>query len=919
MLTIIENADIRKKKQFLKKLDLDKNLWVTSDIKSEFFILNLLKKNKSDINKNTVIRAASFWSDLLTQAQPEYNLVSRAFLLPVYEEWVNCKSPQEEWQKNWETGSLVCQHIEALSHLLCHPLKEQLIEEWKSKFTDRKNKHWTKWYNLSLDFWQYLAQEKILETSWASSFLIDRIPFNYIPKKEIIFDLGFDINKVEAELICQMAKKLNITVLKPFYKSYTYIASIYEGFDQKKLTSEKSQVPVPGNLEIKKFTTTLAEVKNISVQVKKAIARGIEPNKISVLAPHIEDYWPCLKSYFKKENIPFNKTETTHLHHFPIVQLWFSKMWTYLSIFKYENLETILVHQNQGQNQYTSFSKLKSQFYNIKDISDWPLKDLKLEILKNKNELVTRDQFVEWAKKLLPSFKTEDGTLISISIRKHLEGFPPSTKSIKSLKLKWQAWLSLLEFHFKNTEITLPKSSHINGVHCLSFNALNWVDSDFIYIAGLSEQNMLTHKHNLISSLEVHSLTDDLGFHVKIEPSNKLEQVIDCFIHDQQDQHLTLSFATTNFLGTPLNPSCLWLEKALEHQKNTHQFDNLELTSWDKQQRKSTVKEILSLTEDSLSEQSIKEDIGHKTPPLFFEGQIKKLSASSLDLYVKCPFIFTAKKIFHLWDGPERDMDIPAMDRGNMLHKLFEILKNKKLDLEEVKSRETILKIIGEIKFNSDFKKEMRKIHPIIWEREKNILLKKTLRFLEHEKERKLLFKNYQTIACEKEYSCYWDLKNKSLAKKGDILLKGKIDRIDSDSKSYQIIDYKNSLPTGSTVTSWASQSNFQMAFYMQVLEKGLCNLPTLPVKSALYLSYKNFTYQGLAIKDPAYIELLGSPRKRSLITEEQKEAILKSVNNKINSTISNIYIGKLHAKPRSKTTCKTCRWNRICRARHLN
>ena len=110
------------------------------------------------------------------------------------------------------------------------------------------------------------------------------------------------------------------------------------------------------------------------------------------------------------------------------------------------------------------------------------------------------------------------------------------------------------------------------------------------------------------------------------------------------------------------------------------------------------------------------------------------------------------------------------------------------------------------------------------------------------------------------------------------------------------------------------------MAFYTQVLEAGLAGLPPLPVKSALYLSYKNFNCQGLAMKESAYVQLLGGPRKRSLIAEkEKKNVILQRVNTKANQFILSIHNGRFQAQPKTKSLCEKCRWRKICRAPHLN
>ncbi len=914
MLELVQFLDTKDKKRILQDFNPDNSLWVTTDIKSQLSILSELhNKNNTLVKKSCVIRATDLWAHMLSTAYPEKSIVNRSFLTFVYHEWA--KSRKQEWEKTKETGNLICQYIEVLAHLLQHPLRDNLITEWKNITENKKETYWTIWYNLASEFWNYLSQKQIIETSWASALLLDHIPFEYFKSKEVIFDLGFDINKVEVELIRQISIKIKTKVLIPTFfnkKNQSFSHNIYDDFYEEKNTSFiKHSQPQTHSIKIKKFATPLAEIKDISYHIKHSLNKGIQPNKIYILVPHIEDYWTCLKSYLKKENIPVNKSETVFLHSFPAVQLWLAKMRTHLSIINYENLEMIQSHQNQ----YTNFSQLKAELYNVKKIEDCPSGFYKKDQLKDKDELTSLPVFIQWTKKLLP--ENIKNAVIHHSIKDCLNEFPESD-AVTHLQLKWESWLKILELLIGKKEIEIHKGD-TEGINCLSFNALGWVEPDFTYIAGLSEQNIKKEKHTILSSLEAHSIMKDLGFFIKTEPSEKMEQAISYFTN-QEHKELVLSFSSTDFLGTPLNPSCLWLEKAIEYEKDISHFDTPNISAWDQQQRKLSVKEILihhdiKQSEMELINQSIQQDTGNENNTPFFQKRIKSLSPSSLNEYIKCPFIFAAKKLFYLWDGPERDVDIPPTEHGSFVHKLFEVLL---LTKKHPLSDQEILQIIDEIKSSKPFK-QILKVHPFIWEKEKNDLLKKALKFLEQEKIKKSLFKNYQTIACEKKYQCYWNFKTKSTAKEGDILFTGKIDRIDSNNQFYQIIDYKNSLATGSAATSWETQENFQMAFYMQVLESGLANLPALPVKSALYLSYKNFEHRGLAIKEPDYITLLGGPKKRSLVSEEKKESIMDGVSKKMDSLISNIHSGKFPAQPKNKRLCIKCKWRKICRASHLN
>ena len=89
------------------------------------------------------------------------------------------------------------------------------------------------------------------------------------------------------------------------------------------------------------------------------------------------------------------------------------------------------------------------------------------------------------------------------------------------------------------------------------------------------------------------------------------------------------------------------------------------------------MKEILphlEKTKQEQIEQSIQQDQGKRECAPFCRNTIKNLSVSSLDNYIKCPFVFAAEQIFHLENEPIRDIDIPAPEKGIFVHKLFEII-----------------------------------------------------------------------------------------------------------------------------------------------------------------------------------------------------------------------------------------------------
>ena len=912
MLKTIAITHLSDKKNILHNFEPKNSAWITSDIKSQLFILKYLKDNKKSLKKNSIFRAQDFWIKILQEIEPGITISSRSALCLIYQQWIS-ESQGMTWQKTKETGHIVCEFISMMAHILQHPHQDSLMKEWWS--SKKKIFHWKKWYALSQSFYSYLIEKKIIEDTWLDTYLLDRNI--HLPQwKGLIFDMGADMNPIEVELISQLSIKNQITVLVPFsYKNNIWECTFTPYRSLVKTPKIESSPPKTSSVSIKKFPSMLMEIKDITVQVKKTL-KTLKPSQVSVLAPNIEDYWPCLKSYLLMENIPFKKSETTSLISFPAIQLWLARMWTHLGVIEYENLETI-----QMQKGYSS-TKLRLNYLHIKHIDDVPEHLLNKKWIKNNNTLTSAKIFINWAKQLLPN------GMLNILQKVNTELLRLNT--LQNIQMPFESWLTLLSSQLKQQEHSLIDEKQ-EGIHCLSTNALAWVDSDFIYLAGLSEQNLKTDKHHFISSIEADFINEDLGFIIKTQAIDKPEQNIAQFIQ-REHKNLILSFSATDFHGEPFNPSALWLEQAQKHSNESLQsLDQGALTLWDKQQQKQTVQDILSKRNMSVPriqiiEQSIKEDKDLKPINTFFAKDqpnmvIKKLSASSLQDYAKCPFIFASKKLFKLYDDPQKDVDIDSAKRGSLIHKLFENINKNLTPKNPTPSDQELQQEIENLLKQEKYKKYIEIIHPIIQEKEKKYLLEKAKLFLKNEKKLSSIFKNLKTDKLELEYSCFWNQEKHCLDKQGDIEIAGIIDRIDknTDNNTYFIIDYKGKIPSGSTINTWEKYNNFQMGIYMEAVELGLTDLPAHSVEQALYLSYKNFEWKGYADKTSKGVQLFNSTRSRSLASKEKKQEVLNELNVRINTLISRMKTGDFKPKPFKKSDCSTCRWRKICRAAHLN
>ncbi len=264
--------NIEDKKKILQDFNSEKDVWVTSDIKSrEFIFQQLNRSNSSTSNNQCVFRASDFWPFLLSMIKPSYQMVSRTALIFLYQQWAESQQI-EEWKKAKETGVVVCQYLYLLAHLLQHPDRTSLMQEWFVSFPG-KQFHWKQWYYLASGFWDDLCRKDIMESFWADVQLLDKTQQIQKQWGKIVFDLSCHINRVEVELICQLSDHRQVQVLVPIVfkdRQYQLASDMY-----KSLT-----IQISDSDWIAKNTEHLARTKPVRHLTVKKICNSISRGKI---------------------------------------------------------------------------------------------------------------------------------------------------------------------------------------------------------------------------------------------------------------------------------------------------------------------------------------------------------------------------------------------------------------------------------------------------------------------------------------------------------------------------------------------------------------------------------------------------------------------------------------------------------------
>ena len=935
MLYTLQYSSLSQKKQHLKDLPA-KALYVVSDIKSHSRVQKLLQGRDTE-----VIRSMTLWKDLVQNTNPKLKILPGSVINTLYMEWADHKVSLPNFAKNPRAGSFISRYIKNFSHIMFHPESRSLTGALINK--QKNHPIFKVWLPIAVEFTRFLDKKNVIEDSWTEGMLLDKIDPSYIPWKHLTFDLGFDITHFETELIVQISKLTSVSVFTPMTPDkknmYPFYDSLFSAPLQQKNMPVLNTLPnhnTLDRLEVKKFSTCLAEVKDACSQITKALKEHkLKLNQIAIIAPDIEEYWPALQSFLKRENMDSFKEETALLSSFPVVQLWLAKLKNNIGHMRSETLEMI---QNEKPNPFTE--NINSKFSNVVTLktffkklnlksgekeTDWLAQQMKhyfqIKHLKPERTAISVARFSSWAKALLPKAgpcPTDVTKAVQNSLNHILQSLSHSvTYPIHQLT-------ELLEHTLKHREITIKKGNP-DGVHILSFNALSWLEAKMVYVMGLSKRGSSDNESVLSrfsSSKEAHFLKSLSFIFPTSSPLEKEELRLEHLLSSTEIKYLFLSYPQSNFCGTPEPPSPFWIRQALKSKKNLSFSDLPEQTTWDRLQKKPFLSSADKKTSDPLKEAIDRENQSTNRDPFGISNF--KMSYSKLNDYIRCPFIFAAKHVFHLQDPlPENGFDLPAARQGSFLHELFaHLVKNfdslaDDLSVQKSKIKTLFHKIKNE---KPELKKLIARIPPLVWQKTEKYFMEKALQFIQFETHYRSVFKHVKPEKQEYPFSGYWNFETGCLSHKGDIPFRGTIDRIDTVGEFGIIIDYKRKMPTGSVAPSWVKSRNFQLALYIQALEQGLVeSVKVLPDNvAAFFLSYKDFTFLGIAPDTEDWVSFFGGTRPKSLVKHEKRKHIMGATGSKINTTLRKITKGEFSPAPLKKELCTQCRWRTMCRAKHL-
>lgn len=898
--------------------------WVVSDLRNKFEIQQFILQKQDSFEDLSVLRASELWRFLLKRAHPEIKLVSRDFVRV----WVREQLRKEEKPQSSRTDQVVLDMMDLMSGVFCHPDGGSMMRRWFQENPESLQR-WGGWFLLAEEYFSRLLSAKRISLSWISALLqgVDGAKdWSAFWLRPLIFDLGSQLSQAEAEIIRDLSRSADVLVLAPSKENqigYEYLLKPYSDLEAQSQTqaskpseddrqNHQGKFPL-GQIQVHRLSGVLAESKMACQIIRGWIDAQIPAEQIAVIAPDMEMYWPLLQPLLNAEGISVNKEKALRLQNLPSVSQWIAELRLRSRDVRFADLEkaSFSLGQKSPALRFEEFEALFSELIDEQDLHRHQNIQKAFQSSLSASDEISLDQFLGYAVRFWN--KDEEFLPLEITLRELL------TSSDFFETLKVSSWIQFLEQIIAQKEIRISKAT-LAGIHLTNLSSADSLKITHRYFLGLSESQLRTKTQRLLSPLEISSISQQLGFQLEHPEISSMEFDLQWLGKNHQTCSI-YSFPQTGFSGAAEAPSSFWVQRAgIFSPEKAIAISTPDQTRWDDMIRHGPqeilVQEYQWATDQAeLADRQLKADLGEQPTSALQLNKEIPLSASSLESFRECPFIFASQKLFRLMDLPILDLDVDRRTRGLLAHGVLE-----KLGMEPRRfdwSSEDLRQMIDSMRDSLG----LGRMDDFIWRslREKQVTV--ALRFLSFEKEWKHRFPETQILAVEKSFEFRWNMSGAGAEAGPGSKIRGKIDRIDQDQSGRMVVvDYKVSPGDFKSFASWIDKNQIQLALYMIALEEGLvADIPAGEVVGALYYILKTMNRDhGLKSEDGAGT-LFELDRKKNRISAEGKTKLLKEIRELIGQVIDQIQNGIIEPDPLNPDTCQSCHWRNLCRAPHLN
>ncbi|MCE3010835.1 MAG: PD-(D/E)XK nuclease family protein [Proteobacteria bacterium] len=856
-MKIIQLSSPDDKKIILDQFDPREQSWVVADLRVKFEIQRSLLEKYDCFDDFSVTRVSELWRHLLKVSAPLEKEMSLDFLKAIVRQSLRAKS--QELLKSPQAEAAVIEALQFFGPFFFQKEKEPLLADWLKE--NPQSVRWVGWYDLARELFQDLRQKKFLLRDWFPLFLNQQKFQEAFWKRPLIFDLGIQLTQAEADLIQKLEAHMPVTILQPapsFRRDFEYLFSHYDQLQNSSrgaMTSPlKDRSAHKPHAKSFRFPSMLAESRWVVGRLRELIDQGISPSKIGVLAADIELYWPVLQPLCEAEGIPTNKDIVTRLTAFPEIERWLGHLRLAAKKVSYADLGQVIYPQVSEQISFEEFKGLFVQLLGEEDLSRLAEVEKIYQSSVFKTENLSAFDFIGLI--LKSSFRLLNEKAESV-LKKLLE------QSL-DVKMSLSDWLFLLESLAHKAEV-LVGAAQRGGVHFLNSYSADMLHLQHRIYLGVTESQVKAKNRRLLRPTEIFSLGSQTGILLADPELSPVEFDFRWSLLGEGSHELC--FPEAHFSGAEETAVQFWLEIQLQESSQPQLV-------WDQ-------------SGAPVSESEYKP----------FPVALEHLSPSGIEDYLKCPFVFAARRVFRLGAEAVVDMELDPRSSGTLDHALLQELYEREncterdieALLEEIKTRLRIVFFDG----NS-------------WKLYKRQKFNLALRFLKFQKELKKALPEFSKLATEMEIR---------IDDQG-IQWLGKIDRVDQNQHGHiMLYDYKSSTASLKSFPQWLPEGQIQLLFYVWLLKN-----QNKEVSGAFYFDLKR-----MKLTKGFYIDHEGMQSLSDLVSSRAKVSVdvLTEATGQLEEIVSHVLDeikkGEFPPKPRDKNDCPECDWRHVCRAPHLN
>ncbi|MFN8943384.1 MAG: PD-(D/E)XK nuclease family protein, partial [Pseudobdellovibrionaceae bacterium] len=639
-----------------------------SNIRSKIELQEKIMEAHGHFQGDSILRISEFWKILLARHHPEKKIIPDDLLEFLAEDWIQ-KNPA--FQIKTSSRNLLIQACHQLSDLIFSDQQDYLLQ-WAEE-NPSVHLHWIHWVEICRTFMMDIIQRKnCLSSRWIPGFLLQSFSnFNDLQfwDKKIILDLGSDLHSSEAQLFSRQGQIFAIDVLKPIPPEKKFSPQL-KTYDFLELVEDGKPLP-PSNqkIEILRHETALGEIQFAVAQIRKWIEQDhIPPKDIVVLFANYDSYWQKFSHLCQLEGIPLDQSIKTKIIELPLVQNWLSQCWTSCGIFDKGQTFHFLFSPEAQKIPFQSYLRKYSLYEETDDLLAIP----ELSFYQNGAKEITgsinifhslMNIFIFNAKKFS---NPEDQKILQKCIQfiwQNLSDFPEQVVG---------NYRKIIQKILTHSEISLSPSIQKSTIHTSQLQSCQIHQGVKRIYLGINQENFyVTPK--IYSSEETNLMTKELNLFFEDDESGLSEFELYWQSHSHFEQTL-YNYCGSDFQGELLSPHHFITEMKYFHKKNEQQ-PVMELSP--------TIYSTMGYNELSTEKseslrKGVEQDQGLTKMAIEMSHNRIHLSATHLQNYRKCPFIYYSEKMLKLKDLPQVDFDIDPMSEGILIHSVFENLLLKK-------------------------------------------------------------------------------------------------------------------------------------------------------------------------------------------------------------------------------------------------